>query len=55
MTTSMTLVIATVVLGVGTYAFRLAGPLLGDLHTYQAQLCQEAGHDVDESTPPGSG
>ncbi|HYJ70402.1 MAG TPA: AzlD domain-containing protein [Nocardioidaceae bacterium] len=30
MTTSMTLVIATVVLGVGTYAFRLAGPLLGD-------------------------
>ena len=24
--------------------------LLGDLHTYQAQLCQEAGHDVDEST-----
>ena len=27
-----------------------AGILLGDLHTYQAQLCQEAGHDVDEST-----
>jgi hypothetical protein len=24
--------------------------LLGDLRTYQAQLCQEAGHDVDEST-----
>jgi hypothetical protein len=24
--------------------------LLGDLHTYQAQLCREAGHDVDEST-----
>jgi tRNA A-37 threonylcarbamoyl transferase component Bud32 len=27
-----------------------AGILLGDLHTYQAQLCREAGHDVDEST-----
>jgi Domain of unknown function (DUF4032)/Lipopolysaccharide kinase (Kdo/WaaP) family len=27
-----------------------AGILLGDLHTYQALLCQEAGHDVDEST-----
>ena len=24
--------------------------LLGDMHAYQAQLCQEAGHDVDEST-----
>jgi Domain of unknown function (DUF4032)/Lipopolysaccharide kinase (Kdo/WaaP) family len=24
--------------------------LLGDLHTYQGQLCQEAGHDVDEAT-----
>jgi hypothetical protein len=24
--------------------------LLGDLHTYQGQLCREAGHDVDEST-----
>ena len=24
--------------------------LLGDLHTYQAQLCREAGHDVDEAT-----
>ena len=24
--------------------------LLGDLRAYQAQLCQEAGHDVDEST-----
>jgi hypothetical protein len=24
--------------------------LLGDLHAYQAQLCREAGHDVDEST-----
>jgi hypothetical protein len=24
--------------------------LLGDLHAYQAQLCFEAGHDVDEST-----
>jgi hypothetical protein len=24
--------------------------LLGDLHTYQAQLCREAGQDVDEST-----
>jgi hypothetical protein len=24
--------------------------LLGDLHSYQAQLCLEAGHDVDEST-----
>ena len=30
MTTSMTLLIAVLVLGVGTYAFRLAGPLLGD-------------------------
>lgn len=27
-----------------------ASILLGDLHAYQAQLCQEAGHDVDEST-----
>jgi Domain of unknown function (DUF4032)/Lipopolysaccharide kinase (Kdo/WaaP) family len=27
-----------------------AGILLGDLHTYQAQLCREARHDVDEST-----
>jgi hypothetical protein len=27
-----------------------AGILLGDLHTYQAQLCREVGHDVDEST-----
>jgi Domain of unknown function (DUF4032)/Lipopolysaccharide kinase (Kdo/WaaP) family len=27
-----------------------ASILLGDLHTYQAQLCREAGHDVDEST-----
>jgi Domain of unknown function (DUF4032)/Lipopolysaccharide kinase (Kdo/WaaP) family len=27
-----------------------AGILLGDLHTYQVQLCREAGHDVDEST-----
>lgn len=24
--------------------------LLGDLHAYQAQLCREAGHDVDERT-----
>jgi len=24
--------------------------LLGDLHAYQGQLCQEAGHDVDERT-----
>jgi hypothetical protein len=24
--------------------------LMGDLHAYQAQLCVEAGHDVDEST-----
>jgi tRNA A-37 threonylcarbamoyl transferase component Bud32 len=24
--------------------------LVGDLHTYQGQLCREAGHDVDEST-----
>jgi hypothetical protein len=24
--------------------------LLGDLHAYQAQLCREEGHDVDEST-----
>jgi hypothetical protein len=24
--------------------------LLGDLHAYQAQLCLEAGHDVDEAT-----
>ena len=24
--------------------------LLGDLRAYQAQLCREAGHDVDEST-----
>jgi hypothetical protein len=24
--------------------------LLGDLHAYQAQLCREVGHDVDEST-----
>ena len=24
--------------------------LLGDLYAYQAQLCREAGHDVDEST-----
>jgi hypothetical protein len=24
--------------------------LLGDLHTYHAQLCRDAGHDVDEST-----
>ncbi len=24
--------------------------LLGDLHAYQAQLCREAGHDVDEAT-----
>ena len=24
--------------------------LLGDLQAYQAQLCREAGHDVDEST-----
>lgn len=24
--------------------------LLGDLHAYQAQLCREAGHDVDEPT-----
>jgi hypothetical protein len=24
--------------------------LLGDVHAYQAQLCREAGHDVDEST-----
>lgn len=24
--------------------------LLGDLHTYQGQLCREAGYDVDEST-----
>lgn len=27
-----------------------AGILLGDLHTYQVQLCREVGHDVDEST-----
>jgi tRNA A-37 threonylcarbamoyl transferase component Bud32 len=27
-----------------------AAILLGDLHAYQAQLCLEAGHDVDEST-----
>ena len=27
-----------------------ARSLLGDLHTYQGQLCREAGHDVDEST-----
>ena len=27
-----------------------AAILLGDLHAYQAQLCAEAGHDVDEST-----
>jgi hypothetical protein len=27
-----------------------AAILLGDLHAYQAQLCVEAGHDVDEST-----
>ena len=27
-----------------------AGILLGDLHTYQAPLCQEAGHEVDDST-----
>ena len=27
-----------------------AGILLGDLRAYQAQLCREAGHDVDEST-----
>jgi hypothetical protein len=27
-----------------------AAILLGDLHAYQAQLCREAGHDVDEST-----
>jgi tRNA A-37 threonylcarbamoyl transferase component Bud32 len=26
-----------------------ASILLGDLHTYQVQLCREAGHDVDES------
>ena len=26
------------------------GILLGDLRAYQAQLCREAGHDVDEST-----
>ena len=24
--------------------------LLGDVHAYQAQLCREAGHDVDEPT-----
>jgi hypothetical protein len=27
-----------------------AAILLGDLHAYQAQLCVEAGHDVDEAT-----
>ena len=27
-----------------------ASILLGDMHAYQAQLCLEAGHDVDEST-----
>lgn len=27
-----------------------ASILLGDMHAYQAQLCPEAGHDVDEST-----
>ena len=27
-----------------------AAILLGDLHAYQAQLCSEAGHDVDEAT-----
>ena len=27
-----------------------AAILLGDLHAYQAQLCREAGHDVDEPT-----
>jgi len=27
-----------------------ARSLLGDLHTYQGQLCREAGHDVDEPT-----
>lgn len=27
-----------------------AAILLGDLYAYQAQLCREAGHDVDEST-----
>ena len=27
-----------------------ARSLLGDLHTYQGQLCREAGHDVGEST-----
>ena len=27
-----------------------ARSLLGDLHTYQGQLCRDAGHDVDEST-----
>jgi branched-subunit amino acid transport protein len=30
MTSSTALVVAVLVLGVGTYAFRLAGPLLGD-------------------------
>jgi hypothetical protein len=27
-----------------------AAILLGDVHAYQAQLCREAGHDVDEAT-----
>lgn len=38
MSTSMTLVVAVVVLGVGTYAFRLAGPLLGDRVTLSPRL-----------------
>jgi Domain of unknown function (DUF4032) len=27
-----------------------AAILLGDVHAYQAQLCREAGHEVDEAT-----
>jgi len=29
---------------------RLDSPSAINLHTYQAQLCREAGHDVDDST-----
>lgn len=37
-TTSMSLVIACCVLGAGTYAFRIAGPLLGDRVDLSARL-----------------
>ena len=36
--TTTTLLVAVVVLGVGTYAFRLAGPLLGDRVTLSPRV-----------------